>query len=101
MIKWSKSKTLSSEDCGKLRELFEEGLILCALDEIEGNLLTSPEASLVITCLSLYQNFVQFELVHGSIDKALTLLKHLVSVCPGVPELWALYARYVQLCVCV
>ena len=101
MIKWSKSRQLSSPDYDQLRELFEEGLILCATEEIQGNLFTSPEDSLVTSCLSLYQNLVLFELAYVGIDVALALLQHLVSVCPGVPELWALYARYVcDSCVC-
>ena len=102
MIEWSNLKTSSPQDYGKLRELFEESLILCAPDEIEGNLFTSPEPSLVQWCLSLYQNLVLFEAAHGYIDEALTLLQHLVSACPSVPELWALYARYISnVCVCV
>jgi hypothetical protein len=94
LIGWSKSKQLSTQDYDKLRELFEEGLILCSPEEIQGNLFTSPEASLVASCLSLYQNLVLFELAYVDIDVALALLQHLVSICPSVPELWALYARY-------
>ena len=94
MIGWSKSKQLSTRDYDKLRELFEEGLLLGAAEDIQGNLFTSPEASLVTSCLSLYQNLVLFELAYDDVGVALALLQHLVSVCPSVPQLWALYARY-------
>lgn len=101
MIGWSKSKQLSTQDYDKLRELFEEGLLLGAPEDIQGNLFTSPEASLVTSCLSLYQNLVLFELAYDDVGVALALLQHLVSVCPSVPQLWALYARYAFLYTCV
>ena len=101
MIGWSKLKQLSTQDYDKLRELFEEGLLLGAPEDIQGNLFTSPEASLVTSCLSLYQNLVLFELAYDDVGVALALLQHLVSICPSVPQLWALYARYAFFYRCV
>lgn len=96
MINWSKTRKLNGKDRDSLQNLFEGCLVLCVRDD-EGMsslyVATSPESSFVLSCLSLYKNFVLFQSVHGDVEAALSLLQHLVSVCPTVPDLWIVYTR--------
>ena len=99
MIGWSKAREFDSQKYDNLLKLFEDCLVLCARQEEQKNsssLTTSPDSSLVQICLSLYKNLILFEVAHGDVSKAVSLLQHIVSTCPSISELWILYARWVS-----
>lgn len=49
---------------------------------------SSFHAEFVEQNLPLYKNLVLFEAAHGSNQKAVNMLRKLISVCPHIPDLW-------------
>lgn len=83
---------MTSEDCQHVLRMFEDCLKVFVDRGEAGSLYLNPRVA--TACLSLYKNFVLFEVAHGNIDKALIVLSNLVAACPDHSQLWMLYARY-------
>ena len=93
---WSKVNAMATAECDQLVEMFED----CLKHFIGERELDSPsplslylDSHVATNCLSLYQNFIQFEASRGNVDKALAVLSNIVASCPDNPQLWMLQAR--------